>query len=87
MLKDLSEQSEVAAQLRKKITNLELEAEKLQQNMMMRLAADHGTKAPPSPNAAAQNLAQYCQLLHKSPDKAALRAIATVIREAYHRGS
>lgn len=84
MIKDLSEQSDCAVQLRQKIAELELEAEKLQQNIMMRLAAGRGTKAPPSPHAAGHNLAQYCRLLRKSPNDSSLRAMTTVIREAYH---
>ena len=85
MIKELSEQSEVAAQLRKRIAALELEAEKLQQSVMMRLAAGRATKTPPSPHAAEQNLAQYCRLLRKSPDNAARKSMETVIREAYQR--
>ena len=85
MIKDLSEHSEVVAQLRTKIAGLELEAEKLQQSIMMHFAAGYATNSPPSPHSAEQNLAQYCRLLGKLPDSVARKAMTTVIRAAYNR--
>ena len=83
MIKDLSEHSEVVAQLRKKIAGLELEAEKLQQSIMMRFAVSQRTKSPPSPHAAAQNLALYFQSLQKPTDSAALNALRIILGGAY----
>ena len=83
MVKGLADQSEDAATLRKKVAGVELEAEKLQQNMMMHFAAGRETTAPPSPGAAARNLAQYLDLLPAPPDIAALDALRVVIWAAF----
>ena len=68
MVAELGELSEPAADLRKKVAALELEAEKLQQTMLSHHSAKHGESSPPSPQAAVQNLAQYFKLLDKTPE-------------------
>jgi len=83
MVNELGIQSEPAEKLRKKIVGLELEAENLQQSIMERLASRRRTTLPPSPNAAAHNLAQYFQILQISPDNAALNALTLILEGAY----
>ena len=82
MLADLGEFSEAAARLRKKVAALELEAEKLQQAMLARHAADHSA-GPPSPQAAADNLQHYFARLAKAPNREAHKALAILIAAAF----
>ncbi len=83
MLADLYELSQPAADLRKKVAALELEAEKLQQAMLSRHPANRGLTDPPSPQAAVQNLTQYIELLAKALDKKARDALATLVVAAF----
>ena len=87
MVKALAEQSEEAAKLRKKVAGVELEAEKLQQSMMMCFAAGHETTAPPSPGAAAQNMAQYLNILPKPPGGAAMEKLETILAASFPKSN
>ena len=83
MLADMGDLSAAAADLREKIAALELEAEKLQQAMLSRHPANRGEAAPPSPQAAVQNLTQYFEILAKVPDRNARNALETLVRAAF----
>jgi len=82
MLAELDEFSADAGGLRKKVAALELEAEKLQQAMLGRHAADHAA-GPPSPRSAADNLACYFTCLAKAPDGEAQKALKILIGAAF----
>lgn len=83
MVAELGELSEPAADLRKKVAALELEAEKLQQTMLSHHSAKHGETSPPSPQAAVQNLAQYFKLLEKAPEGEVKDMLAILLVAAF----
>jgi uncharacterized protein (TIGR02444 family) len=79
----LAEHSTAAAQLRERVKELELEAEKLQQSLMADHAARHTVSSPPSPVAAARNLRRYFALLQRTPDGGAKNALETLVAAAF----
>ena len=83
MLAELGGLSEPASGLRKKVAALELEAEKLQHDMLTRHAEAHGESAPPSPHAAVRNLTQYVGCLAKAPDRDAVSALEKLVEAAF----
>ena len=83
MLAELRDLSEPVAGLRRKVAALELEAEKLQQDMLTRHAEEYAKDAPPAPHAAVQNLKQYLRCLTNAPDRNAVNGLETLIEAAF----
>jgi uncharacterized protein (TIGR02444 family) len=87
MLAELDVLFEPASSLRKKIAALELEAEKLQQDMLARHAAKDAKSTPSSPHTAVRNLTRYIGVLAAAPNESQQHALGTLIGAAFADGN